>query len=202
MTWNAKPKFAPFETWGACSRCGARVAYNTLARERATGLLVCTHASGRPVAPCLDKWPELYDFQVFPDRSIEPPAEPLPTRWGLDNIFSAATFNDVSAGTPRAYANAPKAAPDDATRVQALLRPAPYTMSQGVQDFSWYRNLLNQNQDRDSVVTVAPAAYDGTFVPSRSVRTVTPPASPPSQVGVDANGDWLKALPWAAAKGV
>jgi hypothetical protein len=103
-----KPKFGRFEVWGACSRCGARVRYNTLARERLTGLLVCTKSSGRPVRPCLDPWPPVYDFQASTDNSINPPPEPLPVRWGLDDIWSA---------------NKMKIAPADIARVQSYMIP-------------------------------------------------------------------------------
>ena len=156
---EAKPKFGQFETWGACSRCGARVRYSTLARERLTGLLVCTKSSGRPVKPCFDPWPEVYDYQVFPDKSIEPPPEPLPVRWGLDDIWSTAAM---------------KMAPDDKARVQSYMKP-PSTPS-GTASFVDYQRTLNQNQDRATVQYVNEQSYDGTFVPSNSVRTVEPPS--------------------------
>ena len=153
-----KPRFGRFETWGACSRCGDRVPYNTLARERLTGLLVCTQSSGRPVKPCLDPWPPVYDYQVHPDRSIEPPPEPLPARWGLDDIWSVNTM---------------KMAPDDAVRVQAFLKLNQ--TERGTASFIDHQRTLNQNQDRATVQYVNPQDYDGTFVPSNSVRTVEPP---------------------------
>ncbi len=170
-----KPKFGQFNTWGACSRCGARVLYKTLQRERLTGLLVCSRASGRPVTPCWDPWPAVYDFQVFPDQSIEPPPEPLPGRYMLDNIFSASTYNSVAANTPGAYANAPKAAPSDNERLRALLQPPTGTYTRGTANFSSYENALNQNQNRATLVVINPADYDGTYVPSNSVRTAFPP---------------------------
>lgn len=190
MRAATKPKFGRFETWGACARCGARVAYRTLARERLTGLLVCTRASGRPVRPCLDPWPPVLDFQVAPDRSIEPPPEPLPARWGLDDIFSAA--------------KGVKVAPDDATRLQSFMVPATSNPAQ-VAQFDSYRNALNQNQNVASVTTINPADYDGTFVPSNSVRTVTPPdeAAELAAVGADPDtGDKPWSPPWAARKGI
>ncbi len=200
---NAPPKFGRFTTWGACSRCGARVRYDTLSRERLTGLLVCTGSSGRPTKPCLDPWPDVFDFQVKPDNSINPPAEPLPARWMLDDIFSAGTYNSVAAGTPGAYANAPKAAPDDATRLQALL----YSQFQNKStvDFMSYQASLNQNQDRVTVTTIIPANYDGTFVPSSGVRTVTPPneADELASTGSEPeSGLPYGAPPWATQKGV
>jgi len=151
--------FGRFETWGACSRCGARVRYNTLARERLTGLLVCTSSSGRPVKPCLDPWPEVYDFQVSPDRSIEPPPEPLPVRWGV--------ADDVWATAPM------KMAPSDNVRVAAFMKMNQ--TSRGTASFVDYQRTLNQNQDRATVQYIDVQAYDGTFVPSNSVRTVEPP---------------------------
>jgi len=190
-----QPKFGRFNTWGACSRCGARVLYDTLARERLTGLLVCTRASGRPVTPCLDPWPAVYDFQVTPDRSIEPPSEPLPSRYMLDNIFSASTYNSVAVGIFGVYANAPKAAPADMSRLQALLIPPPGTYNRGTANFSSYANTLNQNQNRETLVTINPAGYDGTFVPSNSIRTVTPP-EPEAAIA----GEWQP--PWAVVKGI
>jgi hypothetical protein len=155
---EAKPRFGRFETWGACSRCGARVRYSTLARERLTGLLVCTKSSGRPVKPCLDPWPEVYDYQVFPDKSIEPPPEPLPVRWGLDDIWSTAKM---------------KMAPDDTVRVQAFMKLQQ--TSRGTASFIDYQRTLNQNQDRATLQYINEQNYDGTFVPSNSVRTVEPP---------------------------
>jgi hypothetical protein len=156
---DEKPKFGRFETWGACSRCGARVKYSTLARERLTGLLVCTPSSGRPVKPCLDPWPPVYDFQVTPDRSIEPPPEPLPARWGLDDIWSA------KLGV--------KVAIDDKARLQALMIPPNNNRNSA--SFVSYQRALNQSQDRTTVTYINSANYDGTFVPSNSVRTVEPP---------------------------
>jgi hypothetical protein len=155
---EAKPKFGQFETWGACSRCGARVRYSTLARERLTGLLVCSSTSGRPVRPCLDPWPPVYDFQVHPDKSIDPPPEPLPVRWGLDKIWST---NDM------------KVAPHDSARVQSYM--VPPTNLRGTASFVSYQRTLNQNQDRATLLHINSADYDGTFVPSNSVRTVEPP---------------------------
>lgn len=180
------PPFGRFTTWGACSRCGARVKYSTLARERLTGLLVCTSASGRPTRPCLDPWPEVFDFKVAPDRSIEPPREPLPTRWMLDDIFSA--VRDI------------KPAPDDATRLNAFL--GMHFQAAGAASFESYRLGLNQNQDVASVTTINSANYDGTFVPSNSLRTSTPPTAP-TTIGIEAaSGDTLLSVPWAKAKGI
>lgn len=182
-----QPKFGRFETWGACSRCGARVRYNTLARERLTGLLVCTSTSGRPVKPCLDPWPPVYDFQSTSDRSIEPPPEPLPARWQLDDIFS--TFYG------------PVAAPDDAARLQSYMVPPPntYTGASGV-TFVDYQRMLFQNQNRATLEVINPQNYDGTFVPSNSVRTVTPPEPANELSNMKADSGHMPA--WAIVKGV
>jgi hypothetical protein len=179
-----KPKFGRFETWGACSRCGARVRYNTLARERLTGLLVCTKASGRPVRPCLDPWPPVYDFQVTPDRSIEPPPEPLPARWGLDDVFS------VKAGI--------KTATDDAARVQALMIPP--NNQRGTASFINYQTSLHQNQDRATLIYTNPADYDGTFMPSNSVRTVEPPDANEQLENLQEDSGWVP--PWTVVKSI
>jgi hypothetical protein len=86
-----KPHFRSFETWGACSRCGTRFAYQSLRRERLTGLLLCTPQSWPQPRKdgCWDPWHPFLSFQLKADRSIEPPLEPLPMRTGLDNVFSA-----------------------------------------------------------------------------------------------------------------
>lgn len=178
--------------------------HKTLARERLTGLLVCTASSGRPTRFCLDPWPAVYDFQAKSDNSLNPPPEPLPARWMLDDIFSAGTYNSVAAGTPRAYANAPKAAPDDANRVAHFLKLQFQTAIKSAVDFTAYRNALNQNQNVPSVVSINPANYDGTFVPSNSiVKTPTPNASNVDNMSVDhETGDRLIAPQWAIQKGV
>jgi len=178
-TRSPKPKFRSAELWGACSRCNARVRYSTLARERLTGLLVCTKSSGRAVRPCWDPWPEVFDFQVSPDRSIEPPPEPLPVRWNLDDIWgngpsSAGGYSSTDTNT---FANGLAAAPDDATRRAALNRAPPYYAQLGkTASFAGVQALA---QPVSTVVanlnTFIPADYDGMFIPSSSVRTVAPP---------------------------
>lgn len=184
-------KFGPAVLWGACSRCGARVRYDTLARERLTGLLVCTPASGRPVRPCWDPWPEVYDFQAFPDKSIEPPPEPLPARWNLDLIWG--TSKD------------PAPAPDDATRLQSYMS-VPYYANMG-KSAAFVALPTTPALDAALVVKINPADYDGTFLPSSSVRTVTPP-DPNEQLAavprsdVDLPEDKLWAPPWAAVNQV
>jgi len=66
-----------------------------------------------------------------------------------------------------------KMAPDDAVRVQAFLKLNQ--TERGTASFIDYQRTLNQNQDRATVQYVNPQDYDGTFVPSNSVRTVEPP---------------------------
>ncbi len=165
-----KPSFASTETWGACSRCNARVRYSSLRRERLTGLLVCSATSGRPVNPCWDPWPAVYDFQAFPDKSIEPPPEPLPLRYNLDAIWG----NGPVSGTTEDFANAPAPAPDDATRLANLLTSVPYYANLG-KSAAFMGPNPTLRQTIINLVTFTPANYDGTFLPSSSVRTVTPP---------------------------
>lgn len=192
MVDNPKPSFAPYAVWGACSRCNARVAYSTLRRERLTGLLVCGPASGRPVKFCWDPWPEYYDFQVSPDQSIEPPPEPLPLRYNLDDIWGDG--------------NHPKPAGDDATRLQSLLYSVPSYRAAGV-SAAFPTAAVTPALQREDVTTIVPADYDGTFLPSNSVRTVLPPSEAAELYRVprsdrDETNDELWAPPWAAVKGV
>lgn len=201
MAVNPKPRFGSAVLWGACSRCGARVKYSTLARERLTGLLVCTKASGRPVNPCLDPWPEVYDFQLSPDRSIDPPPEPLPLRYNLDNIWG----NGPAHGTTKEMAAAPRPAPDDATRLGNLLLSVPYYAQQGkTAAFNFQGSLAVEIVN---AVKIQPAGYDGTFLPSSSMRTVTPPdeageLAATNQTDVDILNDPLAGPPWAQVKQV
>lgn len=201
---TVKPKLRPYSFWGACSRCGARVQYSTLAREKLTGLLVCTKASGRAVRPCWDPWPPVYDFQVAPDRSLDPPPEPLPARWNLDDIWGSGP----SSGAPSTFANAPVPAPDDATRLAALLQAPPYYKQTGkTASFTGIQSLA---QPVPAVVvelqTIVPSDYDGTFIPSASIRTVTPPVASTELTNVNTTdkdvADPLLTPPWAARVGV
>ena len=199
---SAKPKFAPYETWGACSRFNARVPYRTLVRERLTGLLVCSPASGRATRSCLDPWPAVLDFQAYPDKSIEPPPEPLPLRYNLDSIWG----NGPVEGTTSTFANAPAAAPDDATRLALLLSTVPYYANLGKS--AAFLGPDARLQDKIfNLVTIVAADYDGTFVPSNSVRTVTPPDAATELADVtktdpDNPTDSLWSPPWAAVKQV
>jgi len=199
---TAKPKFGPAELWGACSRCNARVRYSTLWREKLTGLLVCSPRSGRAVRSCWDPWPEVYDFQAYPDKSIEPPPEPLPLRYNLDAIWGGGP----ETGTTADFAVAPKFAPDDTTRLNALLRSVPYytTMAKSAAFAAINPSVAQTIKD---VTTFFPADFDGTFLPSSSVRTVLPPNSATelsnvSKTDPDFPNDVVWSPPWAATKGV
>lgn len=169
-THSAKPKFRPAETWAACSRCNARVAYSSLRRERLTGLLVCSATSGRSVRPCWDPWPAVYDFQAFPDNSINPPPEPLPLRYNLDAIWG----NGPTDGTTSTFAAAPAPAPDDATRLAKLLTSVPYYSMLG-KSAAFMGPDAPLSTKVFNLTTIIAADYDGTFVPSSSVRTTLPP---------------------------
>lgn len=200
-THSAKPKFAPAELWGACSRCNARVRYSSLRRERLTGLLVCSESSGRSVRPCWDPWPEVFDFQAFPDNSIEPPPEPLPLRYNLDAIWG----NGPAEGTTETFANAPAPAPDDATRLNALLRSVPSYRGVG-QSAAFIGPDAPLSAKVYNLTTIVPQDYDGTFVPSSSVRTTTPPDEATELDNITRTdkdvSDKIWSPPWAAIKGV
>jgi hypothetical protein len=200
-TRNPKPRFGPAEVWGACSRCNARVRYSTLRRERLTGLLVCSEASGRPVSPCWDPWPAVFDFQAYPDKSVEPPAEPLPLRYNLDAIWGSGPAE----GTTETFANAPAPAPDDATRLQALLKSVPSYVNAG-QSAAFIGPNPPLAYAVQSVTTIIPANYDGTFIPSSSVRTVTPPDAAEQLDAVTRTDkdvtDQIWTPPWSQVKGV
>lgn len=199
---TVKPKFRFAELWGACSRCNARVRYSTLARERLTGLLVCTKSSGRSTRPCWDPWPAYFDFQAFPDKSIEPPAEPLPLRYNLDDIWGSGP----ATGNTTTFANAPAAAPDDATRLAKLLTTVPHYANLG-RSAAFVGPPATLAAEVYNLSTIAPADYDGTFIPSNSVRTVVPPNAATeldaiTKTDKDMPNDKLWSPPWAAVKQV
>lgn len=196
-----KPSFRFAETWGACSRCGARVRYASLRRERLTGLLVCSSASGRPVNPCWDPWPPVYDFQAFPDKSLDPPPEPLPLRYNLDDIWGSGP----SSGTTETFANAPAPAPDDATRLSNLLTSVPYYASLG-KSAAFMGPNPTVAQAVKTLTTIVTANYDGTFIPSNSVRTTVPPDEAAELDAVTRTdkdvSDKIWSPPWSTVKGV
>lgn len=158
---------------------------------------MCTPASGRGTRACWDPWPPFYDFQVYPDKSIEPPPEPLPLRYNLDAIWG----NGPVAGTTQDFANAPKAAPDDDTRLARLINSVPYYRTLG-QSAAFAAPNPPLSYKIAEVTTIIPQDYDGTFVPSSSVRTVVPPnaAQELANIGVDPDtGDHL--WPWQGIPG-
>lgn len=165
-----------------------------------TGLLVCSRTSGRAVSSCWDPWPAVYDFQAYPDKSIEPPPEPLPLRYNLDAIWG----NGPVSGTTADFANAPVAAPDDATRLRNLLTSVPYYANMGKS--AAFAAAAPLSAKIFNLVTIVPADYDGTFLPSSSVRTVTPPDEAAELAAVSTTdkdvADKLWSPPWAVVKGV
>jgi hypothetical protein len=95
-------------------------------------------------------------------------------------------------------ANPMKMAPSDAVRLQGYMRP-PQTPKDSA-SFIDYQRTLNQNQDRATLQFINPADYDGTFVPSNSVRTVEPPEANEQLEDVKTDAGWTP--PWAVVKGV
>lgn len=163
---------------------------------------MCTPESGRAVRACWDPWPAVYDFQAFPDKSIDPPPEPLPARWNLDDIWGSGP----SSGTTSEFAKAPSFAPDDATRLQNLLTSVPYYAMLG-KSAAFMAPNKTLAAEVANLTTIIPAGYDGTFVPSSSVRTVEPPneldeLDAVSKTDNDAPEDKLWLPPWAQVKGV
>jgi hypothetical protein len=125
----------------------------------------------------------VYDFQALPDRSIDPPPEPLPVRWGLDLLWSANKYT---------------LAPSDGARLQSYMKPPSTPASTA--SFVNYQRSLNQNQDRATLTYVNPANYDGTFIPSNSVRTVEPPDANDQLENLKTDSGWVP--PWTVIKGV
>lgn len=172
--------------------------HSTLRRERLTGLLVCSASSGRPVRFCWDPWPPSLDFQVFPDRSLDPPPEPLPLRYNLDAIWG----DGPAAGRTSDFAAAPQSAPDDPTRLQNLLRSVPYYAGLGKTAAFVGINPKLQQTIHD-VSTIYPLNYDGTFLPSSSVRTVTPPNAATELANITkTDPDVPDTMPWTPPWGV
>lgn len=167
-----------------------------------TGLLVCSATSGRSVRFCWDPWPAVYDFQAFPDKSIEPPPEPLPLRYNLDAIWGSGP----DSGTTADFANAPLAAPDDATRLQNLLTSVPYYAQLG-KSAAFMGPDAPLSVKITNLTTIVAANYDGTFVPSSSIRTTVPPSEPGELAAVsrtdkDVPNDIIWSPPWSQVKGV
>ena len=89
-------------------------------------------------------------------------------------------------------------APDDAARIQSYMIPPVST--RGTASFTSYRTSLEQNQDRTTVTHINEAKYDGTFVPSNSVRTVEPPDANDQLENLQDDSGWMP--PWSVVKGV
>lgn len=89
-------------------------------------------------------------------------------------------------------------APSDVERLQSYMRP-PDTPKDSA-SFIDYQRTLNQNQDRATVTFINEQDYDGTFVPSTSIRTVTPPDANEQLEDVRLDAGWTP--PWAVVKGV
>jgi hypothetical protein len=143
----------------------------------------------------------VYDFQAFPDHSIEPPPEPLPLRYNLDAIWGSGP----ECGTTATFANAPAPAPDDATRLQALLTSVPYYANMG-KSAAFMAPDAPLSTKVANLTTIVPAQYDGTFIPSSSVRTTLPPDETAELAGVSETDkdvpDKIWSPPWAQVKGV
>lgn len=150
---------------------------------------------------CWDPWPAVYDFQAFPDNSINPPAEPLPLRYNLDAIWG----NGPVRGTTTTFASAPAPAPDDATRLARLLTSVPYYSGLG-KSAAFAGPNAPLSTKVQNLTTIVPANWDGTFVPSGSVRTTLPPNEAGELAGVSQTDkdvpDTLWSPPWSQVKGV
>lgn len=111
---------------------------------------------------------------------MEPPPEPLPARWNLDDIWSTG--------------NNPTPAPDDVTRLHRVIKDVPYYALLG--KTAAFPVLPSVRLVIEDVTTINPANYDGTFLPSSSVRTVTPPdeAAGLNAIGKDRD---LTVWPWS-----
>lgn len=83
-------------------------------------------------------------------------------------------------------------------RLQSYMIP-PVSM-RGSASFVDYQRELNQNQDRASTTFIRTADYDGTFVPSNSVRTEEPPDANEQLTEIKLDAGWTP--PWAVIKGV
>ena len=89
-------------------------------------------------------------------------------------------------------------APPDGFRLQSYMIPP--TNMRGTASFTDYQKSLNQNQDRATLQYIRPSDYDGTFVPSNSVRTEEPPDANDQLNEVKLDAGWTP--PWAVVKGV
>lgn len=190
MAYRSATSGLPFATpWAACDRCGARVQASTRRREKMTGLMVCTSASGRDTQPCFDPWHPSLDFQLAPDNSVNPPYEPRPVRWG--NLFRDSDVNPDDwwwNGQPLQLASEAKPIsvlkPVDYRRIDE--QPGqPGTQFWPQQDQHPY-HLAQPGQPnpgvrpRDQIETVDGMDFDGVFVPSADQVKQVPPATQPT----------------------
>jgi hypothetical protein len=122
-------------------------------------------------------------------------------RTGMDAIWS----NGPESGNTSDFANAPAPAPDDATRLARLLTSVPYYANMG-KSAAFMGPNPTVAQSIIDVTTIAAANYDGTFIPSNSVRTTVPPDAAAQLDDVTRTdkdvADALWSPPWASVKGV
>jgi hypothetical protein len=105
-------------------------------------------------------------------------------------------------GTTKTFANAPAPAPDDATRLANLLKSVPSYNNVG-NSAAFMSPDAPLSAKVFNLTTIIAADYDGTFVPSGSIRTVTPPDEAAELAAVtrthrDIPADPLWSPPWAA----
>jgi hypothetical protein len=160
-----KPDLKQFEVWGACPRCAFRVAQKSLKLEKMTGLKVCP--------ACWDPYHPSLDFQVKADRSIEPPAYPLPPRWGG---VTAGPKDPWDVGYPPSLRHSYGGAVDMLSRTNFYTpnkTNALYPNAFGLRD----RQLTDTRFVADAP---RPIGYDGVFIPSgvSADRVNVPPATP------------------------
>lgn len=122
----------------------------------------------------------------------------MPLRYNLDAIWGGGPER----GTTSTFANAPKPAPDDATRLNALLTSVPYYANMG-KSAAFMGPGAPLSTKVFNLTSIVAANYDGTFVPSSSIRTTTPPSEAAEMAGVsetdkDVPADKIWSPPWAA----
>lgn len=126
----------------------------------------------------------------------------MPLRYNLDDIFGN---GPPPGGTTRTYANAGVNAGDDATRLKTLLKVVPYYSIIG--RTAAFPPTERFSDDAANLTTVLAADYDGTFIPSNSIRTVTPPDEAAelaaiTQTDPDLPDQSLWTPPWSVASKV
>jgi hypothetical protein len=163
-----------------------------------TGLLVCTKASGRSTRPCWDPWPAFYDFQALISRSNRRPNR---CRCATLTTFGAPVLQSAQ------------------LTLLPMRRPQLQTTRRGWRSClrRYYANLGQsaafigpEARLSDTVFnlqTIVPQDYDGTFIPSSSVRTVTPPSEATeldviTKTDKDMPDDQIWSPPWSVIKQV